>query len=53
MVGNGCRFGFWEDRWSGEDLLAIRYPRLYSNSVCKQGKTSEMGCGTMVGEFGR
>ena len=36
-VGSGSKIMFWTDRWVGNDTLKSRYPRLFLNSVNKEG----------------
>jgi len=42
-VGKGNRIKFWEDIWIGEKLLKEKYPRLYTNTILKEGTLGDFG----------
>jgi len=42
-VGRGDKVRFWEDAWLGESPLSVKYHRLYSVSLDKGRKVSEVG----------
>ena len=35
-VGNGRRVRFWNDRWCGEDPLAVAFPELFLIAIDKE-----------------
>ena len=42
-VGAGSNILFWSDYWIGNDTLKKRYPRIFSNSVLKEGSIDKYG----------
>ncbi|KAL8461664.1 hypothetical protein ACS0TY_032954 [Phlomoides rotata] len=42
-LGDGNETYFWEEKWTGDAPLKIRYPRLYHLCINKNAKINEMG----------
>ncbi|GMI64746.1 hypothetical protein like AT4G29090 [Hibiscus trionum] len=42
-VGDGSRIDFWNDKWTGNESLKERFPRVYALAVQKQGCIAEFG----------
>ncbi|GKV32990.1 hypothetical protein SLEP1_g41549 [Rubroshorea leprosula] len=42
-VGEGCSVNFWKDKWTGDQPLANRFPRLFLVSTDKDKRISQMG----------
>nr|GEY35396.1 RNA-directed DNA polymerase, eukaryota [Tanacetum cinerariifolium] len=36
-LGNGETARFWDERWMEDDILKLRFPRLYALDTCKDG----------------
>jgi hypothetical protein len=47
-LGNGTLTRFWSDNWIDGTLLSAKFPRLFSLSLQKEAKISEM----VIGGFG-
>lgn len=41
-VSNGRKTRFWEDKWIGDEVLALTFPRLYSISLHKEANVGDL-----------
>ena len=41
-VGNGRRVRFWQERWCGEEQLAVAFPKLFSIATNKEAWADQM-----------
>jgi hypothetical protein len=41
-LGNGARTSFWNDKWCGDSILNIKFPRLFSLAIHKEASIKDL-----------